>query len=194
MRRATDKPLQWLKNTICLILNNNPQFEIKMLSQLFQWNWWTCGRPTHFIRSLRVPPCGRTSGCPLPTRCNKCLLCVNQSTCILQLIWLIIRLLVFYLPSFKKINSGFPSAGQRSLRASAPTGVVSMFGLAGEGAPHCLLLSRIALQSSDQDRRRLWEGLEERCLLWQAVNRMCSQVGLGSTPDWETFKAQAFCK
>lgn len=53
---------------------------------------------------------------------------------------------------------------------------------------HCLLLSRMALQSSDQDCNRLWGGLVVMCLLWQAVNRMCSHAGLGSTPDWE--KAQ----
>lgn len=47
---------------------------------------------------------------------------------------------------------------------------------------YCLLLSRMALQSWDQDNRRRWVGLRCRCLLWQAVNRMCSQVGLGSTP------------
>lgn len=51
--------------------------------------------------------------------------------------------------------------------------------------PHCLLLSSMALQSSDQERSRLWVGLTERCLLWQAVNRMCSHVGSASTPDRE---------
>lgn len=49
---------------------------------------------------------------------------------------------------------------------------------------HCLLLSRMALQSSDQDCSRLCGGLVATCLLWQAVNRMCSHAGLGSTPDW----------
>lgn len=56
----------------------------------------------------------------------------------------------------------------------------------GAGPFHCLLLSRIALQLSDQDWSRLWGGLVEMCLLWQAVNRMCSHAGLASTPDWET--------
>lgn len=51
------------------------------------------------------------------------------------------------------------------------------------GPHHCRLLFSIALQSSDQESSRLWEGLTVRCLLWQAVNRMCSQVGLASTPD-----------
>lgn len=49
---------------------------------------------------------------------------------------------------------------------------------------HCLLLSRMTLQSSDQDCSRLCGGLVATCLLWQAVNRMCSHAGLGSTPDW----------
>lgn len=53
---------------------------------------------------------------------------------------------------------------------------------------HCLLLSRMALQLSAQDCSRLCCGLVSTCLLWQAVNRMCSHAGLGSTPDWE--KAQ----
>lgn len=50
---------------------------------------------------------------------------------------------------------------------------------------HCLLLSRMALQSSAQDCSRLCCGLVATCLLWQAVNSMCSHAGLGSTPDWE---------
>lgn len=53
----------------------------------------------------------------------------------------------------------------------------------GRGPHHCRLLFSIALQSSDQESSRLWDGLPVRCLLWQAVNRMCSQVGLASTPD-----------
>lgn len=53
-----------------------------LLSQLFQWNWWHCGCQPHFTFSLRVPPCGQTGECPLPTECNKCLLCVKHLTCI----------------------------------------------------------------------------------------------------------------
>lgn len=88
---------------------------------------------------------------------------------------------MFYLGSF---------LWQCSLWASAHSGEVMMLvleqWLPADGVPHCLLLSRMDLQSSDQDVRHLWEGLMGRCLLWQAVNKMCSHVGLGSTPDHET--------
>lgn len=85
------------------------------------------------------------------------------------------------------------------LRASRPPPVgwwsgekwpASLVNQESGGPPHCLLLSRTALQSSAHDRSRLWEGLTPRCLLWQAVNRMCSHDGSGSTPDrghtWST--------
>ncbi len=48
------------------------------------------------------------------------------------------------------------------------------------------LLRSSPLQSSAQDWRRLWDGFGGRCLLWQAVNRTCSQDGLDSTPAAET--------
>lgn len=48
-----------------------------------------------------------------------------------------------------------------------------------------LLPSRMPLQSSAQESRRRWLELGSMCLLWQAVNRMCSQLGLGSTPATE---------
>lgn len=45
------------------------------------------------------------------------------------------------------------------------------------------LLSSIALQSSVQDSSLLRGGCSFRCLLWQHENKMCSQLGLGSTPE-----------
>lgn len=48
---------------------------------------------------------------------------------------------------------------------------------------YCLrLLSRMAFQSSAQERRRRRGAGSWRCLLWQQVNRMCSQLGFGSAP------------
>ena len=44
------------------------------------------------------------------------------------------------------------------------------------------LLSRIALQSSDQDCSRRLGGSSCRCLLWQAVKSTCSQLGFTSAP------------
>ncbi len=137
---------------------------------------------SYFRFSLRVTPCGQTSECPLPTS----LLCVKHPNRVWLLIWLIIPILVFYLPSFQKrilallMQRSDPSEPRRPSRCGDDAGLVS------DGVPHCLLLSRIALQSSDQDRSRLWEGPTERCLLWQAVNRTCSHAGLGSTPDQGT--------
>lgn len=50
------------------------------------------------------------------------------------------------------------------------------------GLGRCRLLSRMPLQSSSQDSRRRCDQLLPRCVLWQAVNRMCSHDGLSSTP------------
>lgn len=107
-----------------------------LLSQLFQWNWWHCGRQPHFTFSLRVPPCGQTGKCPLPTERNKCLLCVKHPTCIvLLLIWLITALLVFYLPTFQKLILPLTLQRKRSLQASTPTGAEMMLGDLGWGGP-----------------------------------------------------------
>lgn len=55
------------------------------------------------------------------------------------------------------------------------------------GLGPCRLLSRMPLQSSSQDSRRRCDQLLPRCVLWQAVNRMCSHDGLSSTPGWDTY-------
>ena len=101
----------------------------------------------------------------------------------------------FYLPAFKIINSDilrqtFPP----SLHTHTHTQVRWWCWTHRQECPHCLLLSRMALQSSDQDRSRLWDGLVGWCLLWQAVNRMCSHVGLGSTPDQEVWRQKTLRK
>lgn len=131
-----------------------------------------CGCRHDFTLSLIVPPCGQTNECHLPNECNKCLLCAKCLISISTFLYPVtptgevMMLVLWWRPPETSTN-----------QKSRPLGL-----LCG-GVPHHLLLSRMALQSSDQETSRLWEGLTDRCLLWQAVNRMCSHVGLGSTPN-----------
>lgn len=83
---------------------------------------------SHFTFSVRVPPCGQTSECPLPTSATS--VCFVQN---IQPVYITVNLAdhspLSILPSFfSEMNSGIASATQRSLRASTPTGVAMMLG------------------------------------------------------------------
>lgn len=129
-----------------------------------------------FVLGLILPPCGQTNEKPLSTLCNK---------------------FVKHHGTFSERNSG-KALARRSQTAELEHPQErrwchgSARGTWARGAPHCLLLSRTARQSSDHDRSLLWEGLVGRCLLWQAVNRMCSHDGLASTPDENTTEQKGY--
>lgn len=157
--------------------------------KLCAWNWW---KVVDF--SLRVPPCVQKGERPLPTECNKgstwwiaphlcygVLHCCEPAwpfPCLYCTFWHIFCLWL--------CNTSDPSAPPHLRDTEVLMQRLLAVVVVGGGPFHCLLLSRIALQLSDQDWSRLWGGLVEMCLLWQAVNRMCSHAGLDSTPDWET--------
>lgn len=146
----------------------------------FHWSCWKCGCWHGFIVGLRVPPCGQIHEHLLLIECTNCLVYVEHMTSVLTSL-------------FKKLMQNSPSLDAHWWDSDVCIVTVTFkistnrdARVIDEGALYWRLLSRMALQSSDQDRRRLWEEPTGRCLLWQAVNRMCSHVGLGSTPNQDT--------